>query len=347
MGRGMSSLRLPFTVRAPRSRRSAADWVRLTATSAFSVLREREPAPLVERVVADATKFLEASVVRPLPVGPLGHLAPTTADELPEPARRMEDALLARALAEERSLLSSHPKLDPALTGLARSCAAAGVTTHVLLARAFGETHGAFATHWIGRERPPHEQRVGFYYYWDYVGLAIAALAERTRIEAELEELRAQAFIDRLTGLANGVALDRELQRHGETVPFSVLVLDFDGLRDANEQLGYERGGNVLIRAVGRALGELCSEHEFPARVHTAGDEFAVLLPQVDEEGAAARARQVEAALDAVDLLEPHRAVYRGASVGAATRRPGEAPGQTLGRAVDAMRERKRVRRGA
>jgi len=343
----MSSLRLPFIVRAPRSRRTAAEWVRLTATSAFPVLREREPATLVARVVADATKFLEASVVRPLAVGPLAHFAPASADELPEPARRMEDALLARALAEEKSLLSSHPRLDPALTALARSCAAAGITTHVLLARAFGETHGAFAAHWIGRERPPHEQRVGFYYYWDYVGLAIAALGERTRIEAELEELREQAFIDRLTGLANGVALDRELQRHGETIPFSVLVLDFDGLREANDLLGYERGGNVLIRAVGRALGELCSAREFPARVHTAGDEFAVLLPQLDEEGASARAREIEAALDAVDLLDPHRSVYRGASVGAATRRPGEAPGQTLGRAVDAMRERKRVRRGA
>jgi GGDEF domain-containing protein len=78
--------------------------------------------------------------------------------------------------------------------------------------------------------------------------------------------------------------------------------------------------------------------------MYTTGDEFAILVPNRDEDAALERRAEVEAAGDA--LRVPHRlsSIYRGASVGAATRLAGETPGQTLGRAIIAMRMRKRER---
>ena len=312
-------------------------WVRRASLRAFSVLRERELAPLYERVIADTIELLEASVVHRLPIHPTPDGAPAVdpaGAALPETARRMEAALLPRALAAEKSLVSTHPQLDATLTPLAAECAKEGITTHLLLARALGETHAAFGVHWIGRARPSYERRVGFYYYWDNVGIAIATARERLL-----------ALVDRRTGLANEVAFDVELARHRATVPLSVLVLDFDGLREANDRFGYELGGDVLISAVGRALSGLVRPPEFAARLHTAGDEFAVLIPGAGESVARTRAREIEAALEEIEVPDSHRAVYHGASAGVATRQRDETPNQTIGRAVAAMRKRKRRRR--
>ncbi len=126
----------------------------------------------------------------------------------------------------------------------------------------------AFATLGLAAWAPSHAAPVG------------SACCERAGIEAELAELRERAYRDRLTGLPNGLALEEKLRTHEDTMPFSVLALDFDGMREANNLFkSYRKGGDVLIAAVGRALAGLVSNGEFVAREHTAGDEFAVLIP--------------------------------------------------------------------
>jgi diguanylate cyclase (GGDEF)-like protein len=187
-------------------------------------------------------------------------------------------------------------------------------------------------------------RRVGFYYYWDSVGFAVAAARERARVQAELDQLRRRAYWDELTGLPNAQALEEELHRHEQTEPFSVLVLDFDGMREANNAFGYTDGGDVLIRVVGEALGRAARAGEFAARLFTAGDEFAVLLPGVADEPARQRATEIEAMLDRLDVPPTHRQVYRGASVGSASRCEGQTAGQVLGAATEAMRARKAAR---
>jgi len=137
-----------------------------------------------------------------------------------------------------------------------------------------------------------------------------------------------------------------------------VLALDFDGMREANAvSKSYELGGDVLIRAVGQARRwpalagagrrwpALAGEHAFVARIHTAGDGFAALMPGVNEAIAALRARTTEAQLDALDVPTSHQHVYHGASVGFATRHTHETPSQVPGRAIEAMHERKLIRR--
>jgi diguanylate cyclase (GGDEF)-like protein len=322
--------------------------LRHAVSRAYAVLRERDTSQQRALICTDLLDLLDASAVRGFElVGGEWQVA-GEANSLPLPAlaEEMERALLPRALAQNKSLLSSHPRLDPALADLARRCRAAEITTHLTLVRAGQETHGVYATHWIGRERPSYEQRVGFSYYWDTIGIAAAAANERVLLEAEFARLRQRAFWDRLTGLPNALALEDELHAHDQTSPFSVLALDFDGLREANAAFGFVEGGDVLIRSVGQGLRRLVLPREFAARMYTAGDEFAVLLPGAGVELARTRATEIESGLDDLEVPETHRAIYRGASVGFATRRDlDEKPGQTLGRAIETMRERKSVRR--
>jgi diguanylate cyclase (GGDEF)-like protein len=314
---------------------------------AFTVLRERDPERQRALIAFDTSVLLDASVVREFAPTPVGgwRLTGDQTTALPPLAEQMETELLPRALAAGQSLVSSHPNLDPTLARLARACRKARITTHMLVLRSDQKIFGTLAVHWIGRERPPLEYRVAFYYYWDTVGLAVAVAEERQRVEAELARLGRRAFSDTLTGLPNTLALEDELQRHADTYPFAAIALDFDGMREANTAFGYTAGGDVLIRLVGRALAQLAHTDEFVARLYTAGDEFALLLPGANAMTAEARAGQIEAALDALEAPETHRNLYHGASVGYASRQGDDTPGQTLGNAIESMRKRKLERR--
>lgn len=78
---------------------------------------------------------------------------------------------------------------------------------------------------------------------------------------------------------------------------------------------------------------------------HTRGDEFSLLLPGSDQGATARRCERLQGLLTDLEVPETHRHVYRGASVGAASRTPGEPIAETLARASRAMHERKRATR--
>jgi diguanylate cyclase (GGDEF)-like protein len=241
-------------------------------------------------------------------------------------ASRQEALLANNALRDPRAMtVLGTPRTPEAVIGV--PLLANGRLKHVLLVRRFGDM-ASFSEEELALTRC----------FTDLVAIAL----DNANTRAQLQR---QATTDLLTGLSNNQALQCELESHEETWPFSVLVLDFDGLRAANAAFGHREGGDVLIAAVGAALGRLAAPTEFAARMYTAGDEFALLLPGQDEAAAMRRRLEVEAALDALEVPERLAAVYRGASVGAATRQPTETAGQTLGRSITAMRARKSERR--
>jgi diguanylate cyclase (GGDEF)-like protein len=316
----------------------------------YAVLSESDPARLSALVVRDTLELLDASLVRAYMVDEAGAGIAEPTDRTSElallpSALEMETALVRRALSSGRSLLSTHPELDPHLELLASRCARDGVTTQVLVVEAHETVYGAFAVHWLGRQRPEFEQRSVFYAYWEGVGLAFAAAAERARQEALVSELHARAYFDKLTGLPNAQSLEEQLEAHAKTFPFGVLALDFDGMREANTAFGFEEGGNVLIRMVAHELASLMRDRELPFRMHTAGDEFAVLLPGLADGAVETRADEIEQGLDDAAVPAKFRTLYQGASVGWAARTRDESSGQALGRAIEAMRARKLVRK--
>lgn len=115
--------------------------------------------------------------------------------------------------------------------------------------------------------------------------VVLAALRRAERTEAELRYL---ADHDSLTGLLDRRRFRAELDQY---VSFSaryggrgaVLIVDIDGLKATNDSLGHHAGDN-LIRQVAAAMRERVRATDVVARL--SGDEFAILMPQTDVEGA-------------------------------------------------------------
>jgi diguanylate cyclase (GGDEF)-like protein len=171
--------------------------------------------------------------------------------------------------------------------------------------------------------------------------------ARRTLEDAlgQIAALSEQALQDETTGLPNRRALLRRLAEIDGDAPLAVLLVDFDGLRAVNNVLGHQAGDD-LIRRVGAAIQESLQPDELVARLHgSGGDEFVVCCPDLDEDGAAVRAYELEVTLAQLRLPRALRHLYQGASVGSSVRAPGESPIVFLERAVSALRERKAARK--
>lgn len=62
-------------------------------------------------------------------------------------------------------------------------------------------------------------------------------------------------------------------------------MIDLNGLKEANDQLGHD-AGDALLRRFGEILNGAVSQPNHAARI--GGDEFAVLMPGADAKAAAA-----------------------------------------------------------
>ena len=130
------------------------------------------------------------------------------------------------------------------------------------------------------------------------VALALAPLVLAQRTLA-LPKLEAEARQDPKTELFNarhfsGV-LEQTLERAERSGrPVSLLVADLDLLREINNRYGHLAGDVVLV-GVARILREHLGEEDFAARF--GGEEFALLLPDVDESDAKVAAESIRRAV--------------------------------------------------
>jgi diguanylate cyclase (GGDEF)-like protein len=134
-----------------------------------------------------------------------------------------------------------------------------------------------------------------------------------------LEAVTHQAFHDPLTDLANrALFTDRvaaALARRGDTstATVAVLLLDLDDFKTVNDSLGHAAGDELLI-AVAARLRSCVRPGDTLARL--AGDEFAILLDDLDDDGAAvAVAKRVGMRLEAPFEIEAMEIAVR-ASIG-------------------------------
>jgi diguanylate cyclase (GGDEF)-like protein len=175
--------------------------------------------------------------------------------------------------------------------------------------------------------------------------LELELAAARSRMAA----LEARAEIDPLTDLVNRRGLERELKRALAYVKrygtSAVLVyVDLDGFKSVNDRHGHA-AGDAVLKAVAMVLARQVRASDLVARL--GGDEFVVLLWNVPEADAAAKARSLEVAVGRMTVPQGDVTLAVGASAGVAMLLPLDTAASVLERADRAMYIRKTTRRAA
>ena len=136
-----------------------------------------------------------------------------------------------------------------------------------------------------------------------YTVALCGALLDNARL---FEQVRHLAVSDPLTGLANYRRLLDVLEAETDRTdrngrPFSVLLLDLDGLKKINDNFGHLVGSRAICR-LADALRIHCRAVDTAARY--GGDEFALVLPESQEDEARRVANRIREVL-ASDTEQP------------------------------------------
>ena len=134
---------------------------------------------------------------------------------------------------------------------------------------------------------------------------AIVLVEDITVRKVQEVALEHRALHDALTDLPNRSLLQDRLQQaiasgRREQEPGALLVMDLDRFKDVNDAFGHHFGDGLLQQVAVRLRAQLRSS-DTVARL--GGDEFAIVLPAVDQEGAAQTARKL------LDSLQPRFAI--------------------------------------
>jgi diguanylate cyclase (GGDEF)-like protein len=162
-----------------------------------------------------------------------------------------------------------------------------------------------------------------------------------------IEELQASADTDFLLDIANRRGFERELHRSIAYIKRyhatgALIVLDVDRLKPINDEFGHAAGDQVL-KAIVEALSAEVRSSDVIGRL--GGDEFALLLWNLTETDARAKAVSLEQAVDQLIFTFDGRRVTAGASAGVAILGPHAEAGRALEEADAAMYVRKLQRR--
>jgi len=115
----------------------------------------------------------------------------------------------------------------------------------------------------------------------------------------ELRKIEHHANTDALTGLSNRHGMEESFQREinrcfQDEQPVSLIMIDVDNFKDFNDKFGHQAGDRALS-AVAQILSTQFRPRDLLVRY--GGDEFAVLLPDVDEPVALSIAERVRKAV--------------------------------------------------
>ena len=165
--------------------------------------------------------------------------------------------------------------------------------------------------------------------------------------KARIDELQASADTDFLLDIPNRRGFERELNRSIAYIKRyhasgALIVLDVDRLKPINDAFGHAAGDQVLKAIVATLLAQVRSS-DVVGRL--GGDEFALLLWNLTETDAKAKAASLEQAVDRLTFTFRGRTITAGASAGVAILGPHAEAGRALEEADSAMYVRKAQRR--
>lgn len=203
----------------------------------------------------------------------------------------------------------------------------------------------AFATEILNykRDGAPHWLRISCQPDFDDNGQVVGFIAIQTDITKEKnarldlarevesrklleQQLRHLAAHDELSGMPNRrhflqqaeMELNRS-RRHQHSL--SLLLADLDHFKMINDEFGHA-AGDAVIRAFGRLCEQTLREQDVAARV--GGEEFAVLLPDTDLEGAHRLAERIRHKLSVTPIVVGDQKIWITVSIGVMEARPDE-----------------------
>ncbi len=138
----------------------------------------------------------------------------------------------------------------------------------------------------------------------DFLGLFAKQIEMAITIADLFQAVREQAVTDALTGLYNRryfeEALEKEVQRaKRQKQPFSIIGIDLDYLKKINDTYGHTFG-DLAIKTIADVLKSNARSVDVPARI--GGEEFNVLLPGINSEGAMIAAERIRKSIEAVEI---------------------------------------------
>lgn len=98
--------------------------------------------------------------------------------------------------------------------------------------------------------------------------------------------------------------------------PISVIILDIDFFKQINDLRGHA-DGDLALQQLGTILHELVRNSDFSGRL--GGEEFAILLPNTDSDGAYAVAEKLRSRIESSPIDSPNGEFSVTASIGVAT----------------------------
>jgi len=132
-------------------------------------------------------------------------------------------------------------------------------------------------------------------------------------LEISNQQLVELSRTDALTGLANRRHLDHQLlteweRSFREKSPLSLLICDIDQFKNINDHFGHQYGDDCIL-AVAEVLKRMVNRPgDIPARF--GGDEFVVILPNTESQGAIKIGQQVCDAMISEKLEQAPDAIY-------------------------------------
>jgi diguanylate cyclase (GGDEF)-like protein/PAS domain S-box-containing protein len=141
-------------------------------------------------------------------------------------------------------------------------------------------------------------------------------ISDRRRLE---EQLAHRALHDPLTGLPNRTLLLERLQHWASRrspCAIAVLYLDLDDFKYVNDRLGHAAGDAVLIE-VAQRVSTCVRPEDTISRI--GGDEFAILLEEIEPEDAEIVAERIIAAISSQPISTTGQDLVIGASIGIAS----------------------------
>ena len=174
-----------------------------------------------------------------------------------------------------------------------------------------------------------------------------ALKAELAAAQARIDELQAWADTDFLLNIYNRRGFERELDRSVAYIrrykaTGALIVLDVDRLKPINDTFGHA-AGDVVLKGVVAVLMRHVRSSDVVGRL--GGDEFGLLLWNLTEAAALAKAAALEDAIDRLTFVFRGHPVVAGASAGIALVGAADDAARVMETADRAMYARKAARR--